>query len=431
MSKVIFCTVQNYTSNLWLDAKLFQLTYTSQQWWSDHQYPIVIVDRLEELNQYLDQADWLVVQTAGDIILERNHLWNKLHSIPDDVGFIGHIAWYDDVAPRVHPQCFILRTAAVKSLIFDDDCGISFIKSTDDLHQGHSPAEVFLNPGSEVSYGVGTNILQQVLLGGYRAVNFDRDWRYGTPEDIRIIPHVDSVQDILDTVNIPRLPSRGFCFPDINPNIFADALRKLETNTDLDTSQQVFVELFKNILSFINNDVVSILNWDSPPSVTSADAVVCTAGGFLAETIALRTGAKKIVFYDVNHHTVEFKRSLYTNWDGVDYFGYATAWARDNNLITEPRTLISQKISNSQQLDEILDNWAYFKTIDVEFIHGDIVKDPTIISNCVIMNTVVHTSNILGYYLPTAIAYTTDEIQEARDVIEKAIGNTNSYWSEI
>lgn len=433
MSKVIFCTVRNFTSNQWLDEKLFQLTHTCQKWWADHQYPTVIVEKLEDLNQYLNQAEWLVVQTAGDIILERSHLWDKLHSISDDVGFIGHIAWYDDVAPRVHPQCFILRTAAVKSLVFDTTYGISFTKSEDDLHQGHSPAEVFLNPGTVVSYGIGTNILQQVLLSGYRTLTFDRDWRYGTLESNRIIPHLDSVQSILDTVGIPKLPSRGFCFPEINTDKFANALRELTTDPTLDTSQQVFIELFKNILSFINNNVVSVLHWDFAPDVNLADKVICPAGGFLGETIAIRTGAKKIVFYDINKHTVEFKKSLYTEWDGKDYFSYASDWASKRNLITEPRTLVSQDISEKHlnSINDIVNNWQYFKTLNVEFIYCDIVKNPKEISSRIVSNTVVHTSNILGYYLPSAIAYTTSQIEEARKIIKLAVDNTNSTWSEI
>ena len=436
MSKVLFITVRNYTSSSWLNDKLLQLTHTCQQWWADRKYDTVIVDTYNDINQYLDKAEWLVVQTAGDISLEQNHLSDKLHSIPDDIGFIGHLVWYpSDQTPHFHPQCFILRTVAVTQLHFEPAVtgGYTFIKSGEDMHQGHAPLEIFLdNKNSKIGYGFGTRILEQILTNKYRTINFDRNWRFNIPEERRIFPEVDTIRPILDLYGIPRLPSRGYCFPELDTHGFESSLRKLElASPNLDNSQEILILLFRAILGFTNNGAVNILNWDSIPQVDSVDSVVCTAGGFLGESIALRTNAKSIVFYDINPHTVEFKKSLYTEWDGKDYFAYAEKWAADRMLTIEPKSSISQQNAAKMSINPIINNWEYFRSLDVKFVHCDIIKNTNTIIEHVGNNTLLHTSNILGYYFPTAIAYSTREIIDARDLINKRIMETRSYWSEI
>lgn len=427
MSKVIFCTVRTYTNSPWLDAKLLQLTYTCQQWWADRKYKTVIVDSYADLNQYIDQCEWLVVQTAGDIILEQSHLWKKLHSIPDDIGFIGHLVWYDEPAPHIHPQCFILRTGAVRNFDLGVASGMAFIKSPVDLHQGHSPAEVFLNYDLEVNYGFGTDILQQVLHCGYRAVNFDWDWRFGAST----LPQVDDAIPILKQLGWPSIPTRGYCFPENSTQQFEQALQTLDIVAGLDMSQELIIAIFNKARQFANNQVVNVLHWDSSPDIDFANCVICPAGGLLGETLALQTNAKSIVFYDINPNTLEFKRSLYTEWDGVDYISYANSWAADRNLIVEPRWEKAQQLAATQDIKQILDNWNYYKSLDVKFVHCDLVVNPTVIADYIVDHTILHTSNILNYYLPTAIVYTAEEIQQARDIINSKVIETNSNWTEI
>ena len=431
MSKVIFCTVKNSTNSDWLDSKLLCITHSCQLWWADRQYPAYIVDHYNDLNSYIDQADWLVVQTAGDVIVESNHLWDKLHSIPDDIGLIGHLVDYEgDATPHLHPQCFILRTKAVKELKFDSATvnGYSFTKSAEDLHQGHAPLEIFLDePKKNIQYGFGTQLLEQVLSNGYRVTNFDLDWRYGA----RTVPQAESITNILKQFNMPSVPSRGFCFPENNTQLFEDALRTLESNSELDPAQQIIIEILKHSKELQNMEVVNILNWDECPTVKSADQIICTAGGFLAETIALRTGARKIIMYDINPWTVEFKQSLYEHWDGKDYLAYAEMWAREKNLITEPYIdRAQQKAGEDPFINEIISRWDYFKTLDIEFICLDIIEDIDVFVNLIGNNSVVHTSTILGYYLVSAISHTAEEIEFARIAINAMVNQTNSYWSE-
>jgi len=110
MKQVIFITVKISTESEWLNDKMLQLTLAGQHQLSEGKYPIYVVDKYEDINQYMDQAEWLFVETAGDIIINRDHLWKKLHNIDQSVGVIGHLMWYpEDPTPHLHEQCFILN----------------------------------------------------------------------------------------------------------------------------------------------------------------------------------------------------------------------------------------------------------------------------------------------------------------------------------
>ncbi|CAB4126073.1 hypothetical protein UFOVP181_165 [uncultured Caudovirales phage] len=435
MSKVIFCTVRNYTNNVWVDTKMLQYTHANQIWWADNQYPCVIVDTYNDLNQYLDQADWLVVQTAGDTIMERTHLWDKLHSIDDDVGFIGHLVWYHGLpTPHIHPQCFILRTSAVNTLSFDETSNSikTFIRSEEDMHQGKAPLELFLtNNDSVVNCGFGAKILEQVLLNGYRAINFDYDWRFGgtaCPFELS-----DNFKCILQELDWPGPPSRGFCYPENNTDLFEKALKDFVVYDGLDISQQMYIEIIQKVVDLQNNKVVNILNWDFCNTDSQHDHIICPAGGLFGEITASKTGAKRITFYDINKHTLAFKQSLYTEWDGNNYIEYAKKWASDRNLITEPRWQKAQASVAGQNTDinTVLDNWNYFKSLEVEFVYCNIIADVKTILNYITENSLLHTSTILNYYPVSMITHTTADIDTARKGISDRVEKTNSIWTEV
>jgi hypothetical protein len=100
-------------------------------------YPVITVANYSDVNNYMDQAELLVVVTAGNIIVERITIWNKLHTIPKDVGLIGHILKYtEDETPYLHEQFFIIRTAAFSKLVFSNgtDSGNELLRSDEDMH---------------------------------------------------------------------------------------------------------------------------------------------------------------------------------------------------------------------------------------------------------------------------------------------------------
>ena len=58
--------------------------------------PVEVVDTYNDINNYLDKADYLVVSTAGNVIIERDHLYNKIHSIPSTVGLVAHLLQFEE-----------------------------------------------------------------------------------------------------------------------------------------------------------------------------------------------------------------------------------------------------------------------------------------------------------------------------------------------
>ena len=413
---------------------MLQYTHANQIWWADNQYKCVIVDTYADLNQYLDQADWLVVQTAGDTIMERTHLWNKLHSIEDSVGFIGHLVWYHGLpTPHIHPQCFILRTCAVKELAFNEttsDVKV-FTRSKEDMHQGKAPLELFLTDTTvNTQCGFGAKVLEQILLNGYRTINFDYDWRFG--DSTCPIELSDNFKNILKDLGWPSPPTRGFCYPENNPDLFEKALKDFVVYDGLDISQQLYIEVIQKVVDLQNNKVVNILNWDFCNTTSQHDHIICPAGGLFGEITALKTSAKRITFYDINKHTIEFKKSLYTEWNGIDYIEYAKNWATERNLITEPRWKKAQELALGQDTDisSVLNNWDYFKSLEVDFVYCDIIADVSSLLNCITTNSLLHTSTILNYYPVSMITHTTSDIDNVRNKISDRVEKTNSIWTE-
>lgn len=433
MSKVLFITVRNYTSNEWINDKMLQYTHANQIWWADNQYECVIVDSYNDINKYLGSADWLVVQTAGDTIMERTHLWNKLHSIPDDVGFIGHLVWYPYwPSPHFHPQCFIIRTYAVKEFnVAEGTTNSVFTRSTEDMHQGKAPLELYLDStGDSRTHGNGTKVLEQVLSAGYRVVNFDHDWRFGA--NTCPIELSDNFKQILNNLGWPQHPSRGFCYPENSTDLFERALKDFVVYPELDISQQMYIEIIKKVVALQNHGVVNILNWDVCNTTDKHDHIVCPAGGLFGEIAALKTSAKRITVYDINQHTLDFKRSLYEQWDGKDFIEYANAWASERGLITEPRWDKAQQLVTKQDTDinSVITNWDYFKSLEVEFVHCNIISDTAKLLPYITENSLLHTSTILNYYPVSMISHTKRDIDVAKDLILEQVKITRSTWTE-
>jgi hypothetical protein len=261
MKKVIFITVQISTDSTWLNNKMLQLTQASQSQLSNGTYPIVVVDNYEEINSYMDQADWLLIRTAGDLAINTDHLWNKLHNIPEDVGIVGHIIWYPEQSvPHLHEQCFIINTRAFKDkLSFDsyNDIGLEFGRSAEDMNDGHAPVSVHLTGNTinrEMTFG--SSIIEKSLLNGYRVVNFDEHWRY--PTDNQWI----SVKDLIEDLNFDpkfRIASRGYFYPTIGPELFENCLKQLTVTDELEDTQRMIISIIRKFLLY---QYVNIWQWD-------------------------------------------------------------------------------------------------------------------------------------------------------------------------
>jgi hypothetical protein len=409
---------------------MLQLTQASQYQLSNSTYPIVVVDNYDEINSYINQADWLLVRTAGDLAINTDHLWDKLHSIPEDVGVVGHIIWYPEQSvPHLHEQCFIINTKAFKNnLSFDsyNDTGLEFGRSVEDMNDGHAPVSVhFTGNTTNREMIFGSSIIEQSLLNGYRVVNFDEHWRY--PTDNQWI----NVKDLVDELNFDpkfRVASRGYFYPSIGPELFEDCLKKLTVTDELEDTQRMIISILRKFLSY---RYLNMWQWDGHAPHIQADVVVSPANGLLGETMALTSNAKKIVFYDLNPNNIEFKKALYSEWNGIDYATFATKWAQDRNLDIEP-LMESARIEaeeNRKSNAEVFKNWSKIRSLQVEFYSLDFLSNIDMLLKNE-KNFYLHTSTILNSFIITNIKYSVDEIKQMRDKIEYYCKKNNGQWSE-
>ena len=410
-------TVRYLCNNPWIDQKMYQITLCQQHQLVDNVYPVITVDNFNDINNFLD-ADFLFIQAAGDYIIDRDHVWNKLHNIPSNVGLIGHILWDPtDSTPHLHHQCIIINTKALKGNAVDfhskNIIGKKFIRSDESLHGNYCPAWVALDDTvSTRDPGFGTDLMSMILDNGFDVVNFDLDWRNAKTIDY-----------------LSHMPSRGFFNQDIGTELFSHCLKTLTEDARLDPSQLSAIQVIKNEFDY---KIVNVLHWDDYPKKEYAELVICPANGFMGECIAHANHAKKIIFYDVNPNNIDFKRKLYSEWDGKNYEEYYTQFADSKELKTDPFTLDAKQKSKRHEVEVnyIIEHWEEFRNLDVEFIHGDIIEIVDLLLDKVVDHTVLHTSTIFKYYVWSHLKYDLEVINLARNKIEKRMLDTKSIWFE-
>lgn len=412
-----FVIVKNSCNDTWLNNKMFQLTYSSQIQLSDVNYPIVFAETFEDINQYVDDADWLFIQAAGDVIVDRDHMWNRMQELPDDVGIVSHIMWKRwEKNPWLHRQCIILNTAAIKKpLSFNSTKtkGKSFVRSQEDLHGGYAPLWVGLGEEEiEREPFFGTDLIEQVLENGYKVVNFDEDWRYN--------------RNVKLTVPIA---TRGYLNPEIETEKFARCFRTLTVEEGLDPAQEQVITILNHELKY---NILNSLHWDNFDRSYQANLVIAPANGFMAEAMALSSNADSIVFYDVNQNNIDFKKFLYSNWDGVDYERQFRKFAAERGLKIDPEipTAIMNAGERYSDTINVINNWNAIKKKKIEFICGDIVLIADEILNRFVERTYLHTSTILNGFMWTHVTHDLDKILAVKQKIRSKVQETNSFWFE-
>lgn len=430
MSKVIFIIVKSYFESNWLNNKLLQLTNAFISVTNHHDtYPIFIVDSYNDLNFYLDKADLLIVSTAGTIIVDSDHIWDKIHSFDYTIGLMGHIVNYDiDTELGLHKQFFIINTKAYKNLNFEENTyeRYELNRSEEDVHGGWAP--LFATLGNKIVKKkdiFGTKLIYDCLISGYKSYNFDMDWRY--PEK-RSLYYQDT-----DELLFKEIPTRFYLYPENNTKNLEKALKEFKLNDGLiEQGQRIFIKL---MLPFKDMKLLNVWHWDTINSkLPKKDIVICTANGFQAEMFAVNSECKKILFYDFNIYNIEFKKDLYQNWDGNNYEEFAYNWAKKNNCRVEPIRVSDQKTSNIH-LDfinsNILNDWKKWKSsVKVDFIHCDVISSINTILDNIVENSLLSTSTILNIYPISALFHDIEEINITRSLIQNKIQESNSIWIE-
>ena len=199
----------------------------------------------------------------------------------------------------------------------------------------------------------------------------------------------------------------------------------------LNEAQEMLITTLINVLDF---NVLNVWNNDTVPADIVANHIVSTANGFLGELLALSSGAKTITFYDKNLNNLNFKKYLYEEWDGIDYDKLSKEWASKNSLAIEPVFEVD-KVKCQKWINivtkELFSDWLRWKnTIEVEFVHCDIVSNPATIVDKIQNKTILHTSTVLSIFPFTAFVHDEEVIELSRKMISEKISRTNSHWIE-
>lgn len=426
MYKVNFVLVPSFSNSVWLNEKLLQITEAFVTAMNNKNYPIHVVQTYEEINNLMHDAEYLVVIGAGNIIVDVDHFYGMLESIPSDVGLIANLLQYEhDITPYFHEQCFILKTSVLDNYDFSEgtDYGIELIRSEEDMHNGHAPLYITLGSKQvDRKLQFGTKIVEEYLIKGYIVQNWDHNWRY--PKSVN-----QSLQSIISDTPVQ---SRLYLYPKKSTEIFETAFKNLELSDGLDHAQYLFIKVISNALKM---NVLNAWQTEWATDKVFADTVIYPATGFLAELCAINSNAKKIVFYDVNKNNLEFKKRLYQNWDGNDYEKFASDYAIENNLSVEP--IFSQDYFKTSEpklktYQHIFSDWNKFKeSVNVEFVHCDILGNFNLLKPYFTEKTLIGTSTILTFYPYSHILYSQKHIEEVRQNIIETVKQTKSIWVEM
>lgn len=424
MQKVAFILVPSFSESEWLNKKLQRVTRSFIKF-LDKSEPTdpckhFEVESHDEIGNYLNEADYLVVASAGALILDRDHLWEKINNIPSDVGLVTHLMQFpEDETTWMDEQFYILKTSCVTSVDFSqgESVGPQLVRSEDYIHGEHTPLEVTLGEEATRTMKFGSKLIQTVLESGHRVVNFDAGWRY--PQHIPYYMQAG-------------IPVQAYVTPYKSTAAFESAHKTLTISDDLDESQQLYLTMVNERKQ---HNFVNVHSFEVPVERPQVETVIVPAAGMLGELTAYYAYAENIIFYDNNPNNIAFKKYLYENWNGKDYESFAKKYCEDNGLNFEPARDGDLDLMN-KYVDEtaryVYPNWDEIKGLNIKFIECDLITDiDTILAEVdgvplVRPTTILHTSTILDdKYLLSNILYSEEEIETAK---EKILENKNIFW---
>jgi len=423
MSKVALCLVPSYSDSPWLNTKLYHITKACINILNLEKYPVYYFDSYNQANSIIHEYDFLVFFTAGDIVIDRDALWNKISNLNNDVGLMAHLLQeQEENTPHIHEQFFILNTKAISQIDLKFEkyksVGKTLLRSVEDFHGGHAPKSVSLgNNKIERTMQFGSNLIEQVLDNGYTVNNFDKSWRY---------PDSKGYIEIKE-----QLPIRGYTYPNKNTQAFEHALKNLKLTPDLDHAQQLFMEVIKSVTTY---NFVNAYHYDNPQITKEKfDHVIVPATGFLGEMIAKNVRAKKITFYDINKNNINFKKEVYNKWNGLDYKSFVYNWAENNAVRIEP--CLEKDVQTAENYfteteNQILSKWNSWKeSVDINFLHTDIISDDAILQQ-ITNNSLIYTSTILSIFPISFITHDIHVIENRRKTLNEQTLLKNSIWKE-
>lgn len=438
MLEIVLLIVKVNTNSTWLNKKMLQLTRRGIDELNEENFPIFVLESYDEIDQYKDKAKWLFVQTAGDILFSPHCIRKKIKEIDPKIGFLGIIGWdVNKKIAQIVPYCFLINTTAIQGKTIDfsegQDFGLEIIRGAEDFDNGNSPHWIGYGKTEKNRYlKFGTKIFTSILDNGYIISNFDNSWRYFDSE--RFKKYMNSqMYEILNQLDLEKIPTRFYSYPHLNTALFEQAIKKLDSSLTLNLHQSLVIESLKMMVDG-HKKIVDVRHQGKINIIPGLKKIICLSNGLMGEIHAYRNNVNDIVFYDICESNINFKKDMYSNnLDGVDYWKFCKDWADERKLIMTPELDPDAPVPfiHEKEYNNVLLNWEFMKQLNKKFIILDIMSDVDTLIDNISENSLLITNGILTNYSMTNILYTTDEIIEVREKINKAIKKTNSYWVEF
>lgn len=198
-----------------------------------------------------------------------------------------------------------------------------------------------------------------------------------------------------------------------------------DTGLPVEVNQREYIEK-TNISNFdkdvfVFNTCPDILELDYNKE-TLLDSIYCVAAGFMPLILLDKcnwNNQTTFVYFDINIHSLNFKKYLLENWDGVDYINviehyknninneFLPTWFHNNHVLWQNEW--EKIIEHFGGLSKWLDFWNRYKKLDHKFIQCDTIKDPTLLyeimnqhngNNLIWISNIFYTNMTVRYYHP-------------------------------
>lgn len=297
---------------------------------------------------------------------------DKFHVIRDTIelcknsdGLVGHIISYDDKIPYFYKEYWCIDVK--KYIDFgepkweSDGYFPNFERSVENFHDNYTP--FYLKPKEGISKNRfqikwGTGLIECWLENGLHVINF--------PKEIRELKHHlypenhEVLKDYFDskvTVNELEQPLQKQYF----------------TSVDYNSA--------KSSIFLFNTDTLDF----TPPKVT-IDNLICVCAAFRPYLILDRSifhDQTKVKFIDYSEISLQFKKWLFENWNGVDVFDAVTNFEKEIGKPMNWNKPFHESYQESHNkvmmefggVDSWLNFWNKYKTLNHEFHLIDLVED--------------------------------------------------------
>ena len=364
-----------------LKRKYFNLTYASVRfnpYGQPTKYPIIIC---EDWKSGFEQAktqgyNQTLFCDSGTVFKDIDEFLEKLDNYPHQ-GVIGHIIdpLIENEYFSLHPQCFLLDVNKFSNECFDEGSFESYeiLRSEINIHDNYTP--LWVRPGKNKITGYQSKFGQKIIAAQLDNGQLVSNWHHKL-RDNKIYLYRPEIYD--NWINL----------------------------------QQEYSNLAEQQLWITNNQDLTFAD---------ADHLISPAAGLFWIISAITKSINKITLCDISKNQIALAQALIDGWDGANYGEFVFNFIKNKKLkhlqFDKPLTpleklriykkekfcqlvdgIFKQQISaHNLSEKEFQEKWNKVKTIPIDIINDNIVKQITSGNITLTPASTIWISNILDY----------------------------------